>query len=499
MNSLLKNKTWILVDKPPSQKLVGCKWLYKLKETVGQEEPYRFKARLVAKGFTQKEGVDYDEIFSPVVRHTSIIVLLSLTVAYDLELEQLDVKTAFLHGDLNETIYMQQPPGYILEGQENKVCLLKKSLYGLKQSPRQWYLKFDAFIISCGFNRSKMDHCVYMKHLDNRTPIYLLLYVDDMLLASSDKHEIGKLKNQLKREFEMKELGAAKRILGIDIRRNRKQGTLSLSQEVYSSRMLSKFNMYECKPVSVPLGRHFKLSAGQSPKDQQQKAEMNNIPYASAVGSLMYLMVCTRPDLAHAMSVVSRFMANPGKEHWQAVKWILRYVRGTLTYGLLYDQQEINAEVLEGYVDADYAADCDRRRSLSGYVFTYLGNLVSWRTTLQPVVALSTTESEYIAATDAIKEGIWLKELSKELMSYDQVVKVHCDSQSVVCLSKNQTYHDRTKHIDVRYHFIRDVLNDGEFKLEKISTDDNPADAFTKALPVSKFESCLTTLKISPV
>lgn len=192
-------------------------------------------------------------------------------------------------------------------------------------------------------------------------------------------------------------------------------------------------------------------------------------------------------------------MANPGKEHWQAVKWILRYVKGSVSHGLLFDQQGIDSTILEGYVDADYAADCDRRRSLSGYVFVYFGNLVSWRTSLQSVVALSTTESEYIAATDAIKEGIWLKELTNELMSCENVVEIHCDSQSAVCLSKNQTYHDRTKHIDVRYHFIRDILNDGEFKLIKIGTKDNPADAFTKALPLSKLESCLRTLKISPV
>ncbi|MDV3183825.1 MAG: reverse transcriptase domain-containing protein [Sweet potato little leaf phytoplasma] len=338
-----------------------------------------------------------------------------------------------------------------------------------------------------------------MKHFENRLPMYLLLYVDDMLLASSDKHEIRKLKNQLKCEFDMKELGAAKRILGIDIKRNRRQGILCLSQEAYSIKMLSKFNMYDSKSVPVPLGRHFKLSVAQSPSDDRQKADMANIPYASAVGSLMYLMVCTRPDLAHAMSVVSRFMANPGKEHWQAVKWIMRYVKGTVSYGLEYNQQGLDSTILKGYVDADYAADCDRRRSLSGYVFAYFGNLVSWRTSLQSVVALSTTVSEYIATTDAIKEGIWLKELTSELSSCVKEVKIHCDSQSAVCLSKNQTYHDRTKHIDVRYHFIRDILNEGEFKLVKISTEDNPADAFTKALPLSKFESCLSTLKISPV
>lgn len=499
MDSLYKNNTWILVDKPVNQKLVGCKWIYRLKHGANENEPIRYKDRLVAKGFTQTEGIDYEEIFSPVVRHTSIRILLSLTVAYDFELEQLDVKTAFLHGDLDETIYMQQPVGFVSRNEQSKVCLLKKSLYGLKQSPRQWYLRFDSFILSCGFSRSKLDHCVYLKHTVCKSPIYLLLYVDDMLLASKSMSEINKLKNQLSSEFDMKDMGNARRILGIDIIRNRDKGTLKLSQEKYSTKMLSRFNMLNCKGVSVPLAKHFKLSLSQSPKTDEEAEKMLNIPYSNAVGSLMYLMVCTRPDLAHRMSVVSRYMSNPGREHWQAVKWILRYVKTTVAYGLLYTQSDNQSSHLLGYVDADYAADCDKRRSLTGYVFPYFGNLVSWRTFLQSVVALSTTESEYIAATDAIKEAIWLRELTNELVSNDSIVVVYCDSQSVVYLSKNQTFHNRTKHIDIRYHFLRKVMSEGQFVLKKISSFENAADAFTKALPLGKLESCLSTLKICSV
>lgn len=251
-----------------------------------------------------------------------------------------------------------------------------------------------------------------------------------------------------------------------------------------------------CKPVTVPLAKHFRLSVSQSPQNEKEKNEMASIPYASAVGSLMYLMVCTRPDLAHCMSVISRFMANPGMQHWKAVKWVMRYIKGSLSYCLTYTKNLDCDKLLVGYVDADYATDVDKRRSLSGMVFTYLGNTVSWRSSLQSVVALSTTEAEYIAATEAIKEAIWLREITTELKEDSSIVEVNCDSQSAVYLSKNQTYHERTKHIDIRYHFLRDVLSGGQFKLVKISTHDNAADCFIKALSLSKLESCLQTLKI---
>lgn len=429
------------------------------------------------------------------VRHTSIRFILFLTAAFDLELEQMDVKTAFLHGELSEVIYMQQPPGFITKETENKVCLLKRSLYGLKQSPRQWYLKFDSFIVSCGFNRSQLDHCDYYKHVSMHVSIYLLLYVDDMLIACSDKEEINKLKCQLSQTFEMKDFGQARRILGIDIVRNRRLGTLSLSQGSYSKRILDKFEMSSCKSVSVPVGQHFKLSANQSPKTDKEKSDMAYVPYSSAVGSLMYLMVCTRPDLAHGMSLVSRYMSSPCRPHWLVVKWMLRYLRGTVNAGLCYRKFSKESISLEGYVDADFAADNDRRRSLTGWVFKVVNNTVSWRSVLQSVVALSTTESEYMAASEAVKEALWLREMMNELYrNFDDQVVIHCDNQSAVFLSKNQTFHGRTKHIDVKFHFIRDVLSDGKVCLQKIPTEENAADMFTKVLPVRKFEGCLKAL-----
>ena len=314
MESLQKNKTWELGELPKGKRVVRCKWVFKRKEGIpGVEEP-RFKARLVAKGYSQIPGVDFNDVFSPVVKHSSIRALLGIVAMHDLELEQLDVKTAFLYGELEEDIYMQQPEGFISSGKEDLVCLLKKSLYGLKQSPRQWYKRFDSFITTTGFSRSDYDSCVYFKRVDDGF-VYLLLYVDDMLIAAKDIDVIVKIKAQLNSEFEMKDLGPAKKILGMEISRDRKAGVLYLSQKGYINKVLKRFNMSNAKPVSTPLASHFKLSSALCPQSEEDISYMVEVPYSSVVGSLMYAMACTRPDLAYAVSMVSRYMANPGKEH----------------------------------------------------------------------------------------------------------------------------------------------------------------------------------------
>ena len=469
--------------------------MFKWKEgIVGIEKP-RYKARLVAKGFTQREGVDFNEIYSPVVKHTSIRVLLALVNQYDLEREQMDVTTAFLHGNLEERILMAQPEGFIKVGDEDKVCLLRKSLYGLKQSPRQWYLRFDEFMVRNGFSRSNFDSCVYVKWIDG-CGIFLLLYVDDMLIASKNKNEIQNVKRLLGSEFEMKDMGPAKKILGMKITRDMKQGVLFVSQCDYLRKLVAKFGMSEAKAVQTPLAAHFKLSAQMSPKTEEERASMERVPYASAVGSLMYAMVCTRPDLAYAASLVSRFMANPGREHWEATKWVLRFVKGTSDVGLLYKRVDEGEAKLRGFVDADFAGDLDKRRSLTGYVFTLFGCAVSWKAQLQPVVALSTTEAEYIAATEGVKESLWLKGLIGELGIAQNEVELFCDNQSAIHLTKNQMFHERTKHIDIKLHFIRDVVAEGSVIVEKVHTDDNPADMATKAVTGIKFQHCCDLINV---
>ncbi|ONK68535.1 uncharacterized protein A4U43_C05F12950 [Asparagus officinalis] len=297
------------------QKIVGCKWVFKKKEGAPDTDSVRYKARLVAKDYSQTEGVDFNEVFSPVIKHTSIRVLFAMVAHFNLELEQLDVKTAFLHGELDEQIFMHQPEGFIVEGKEDHVCRLKKSLYGLKQSPRQWYLRFDTFMFEHGYSRNKYDSCVYHKKLNDGFFVYLLLYVDDMLIAAKDMSEINELKSQLKHEFEMKNLGATKKILGMEIHRNRREGSLFLSQEKYIKKVLERFGMLDAKPVKTLLAAHFRLSADLSPQTEEEEQYMSCVPYASVVGSIMYAMVCTRPNISHTVSVVSRYMDKPGKVH----------------------------------------------------------------------------------------------------------------------------------------------------------------------------------------
>ncbi|GKB10958.1 retrotransposon protein, putative, ty1-copia subclass [Tanacetum coccineum] len=383
MSSLKKNHTWELVDQPPGQKLVSCKWLYKIKEGIEGVQKPRYKARLVARGFTQRAGIDYNEVFSPVVRHTSIRVILSLTACEDYELEQLDVKTAFLHGNLEETIYMRQPPGFE-EGTGNKVCLLKKSLYGLKQSPRQWYKRFDVYMISNGFSRSNYDSCVYFKEFAPGMYIYLLLYVDDMLIACKSKYGIENTKGLLQKEFDMKELVQLGRYF------------------VWRSSGIGS--------VSVPLGAHFNVSLKDYP-----------------------------PDIVYAFSIVSTYLANPG---------------------LVYGRDQGKHVDVDGFVDADYAKDPDKGMSIMRYVFMVHGCVVSWKATLQHVVALS-TEAKYMTLTEAVKESIWLKGLLIEL-------------------GVN----------------LREIVESKKIAVAKVGTKDNAADAFTKVVPGPKFKYCMEILGI---
>lgn len=484
MDSLMSNQTWELTELPPGKKALHNKWIYRIKEE--NDGSKRYKARLVVKGFQQKEGVDYTEIFSPVVKLTTIRLVLKIVAAENLHLEQLDVKTAFLHGDLEEEIYMKQPEGFIKAGKKNLVCRLKKSLYGLKQAPRQWYKKFDSFMSSRGFTRCQADHCCYIKKFDNSF-IILLLYVDDMLVAGSDMQEIINLKQELSKQFAMKDLGSAKQILGMRIKRDTKSRTLVLSQAEYIKKVLSRFKMQNAKPVSTPLGAHFRLSKEQSPKTEEERTYMEKVPYASAIGSLMYAMVCTRPDIAQAVGAVSRYMNKPGKVHWEAVKWILRYLRGTTEKALCFKGGDTT---LTGYVDADLAGNVDNRKSTTGYVYTLGDTAVSWVSQLQKIVALSTTEAEYVAITEASKEMVWLQNFLEELGKKQEDNILYCDNQSAIHLAKNPSFHSRTKHIQLRYHFIRSLLEDGILKLEKISGSQNPADMLTKTVTIDKLKLC---------
>ena len=298
----------------------------------------------------------------------------------------------------------------------------------------------------------------------------------------------------------MKDLGEAKKILDTEIARDRQRGTLCLTQKQYLKKVLQRFGMSEkTKPVSTPLAPHFKLSASQCPKTEEEREYMSKVTYSNAVGSLMYAMVCTKLDISHAVGTVSRYMHYPGKGHWQVVKWILRYIHKTLDVGLIFEKDDMVGQHVVRYCDSDYAGDLDKRRSTIGYVFTLAKEPVSWKSTLQSTVALSTTEAEYMAITEEVKEAIWLQGLLDDLGVGQKQVTVFCDSYSAIHLEKNQVYHARMKHIDVRYHFVREIIEEGEVLLQKIKTDDNLADMLTKVVTTINFNNCLDLINIAKV
>lgn len=289
----------------------------------------------------------------------------------------------------------------------------------------------------------------------------------------------------------MKDLGPEKQILGMRISRDLAQGTLRLSQAEYIERVLQRFNMQSAKTVGTPLGSHFRLFQGQSPETDAELEYMAKVPYASAIGSLMYAAVCTRPDISHAVGVVSRFASNPGRQHWEAVKWIFRYLRRTTDLPLCFGRSKL---IVQGFVDSDFAGDQDTRRSTTGYVFMVGSTAVSWVSRLQKIVTLSTTEAEYVAVTEAAKEMIWLKGFLEELGRKQESSVLFCDSQSAIHLAKNPVFHARTKHIDLRYHFIRSLLEDGDLLLQKILGSKNPADMLTKPVTIDKLKLCSTSV-----
>eukprot|EP00253_Pinus_taeda_P015319 PITA_15319 len=367
MASLDKNEAWDLVELPAGRKTIGSKWVFKKKTNVeGKLEKY--KVQLVAKGFSQVLGIDFSDIFSLVAKVASIRLILSVVVAFDFEVEQMDVKTTFLHGDVKEEIYMKQPEGFAVKG---------------KKEP-------------------------------------------------------------------------------------------------------------DSKPVKVPIPVNVKLSAKQCPKTQEEEEDMSHVPYASAVDSVMYAMVCTIPDIAHAVGILSRFMSEPGKEHWTTVKRVFRYLRCTSDYGLCYQGRPGLDRFLDirGFVDADWAGDLDQRRSTSGYVFNLFGGAINWMSKKQSVVTLSTTKAEYMAATHARNEAVWLQRLCSSTGLVQGAIRKDCDSQSAIFLAKNPAYHSKTKHIDVQYQFVRDMIEDKKVLLVKVDTLKNTADAFTKSVSSEKFSWC---------
>lgn len=478
MKSLQENDVWELVQLPSGRKPVGSKWVFKVKtDENGKVE--RYKARLVAQGFTQKFGADYDETFSPVVRLESLRTLIALSVQQGLQLHQVDVTTAFLNGKLEEEVFMSQPEGFVTKGREHLVCRLKKSLYGLKQSPRCWNTALDQLLKEIGFVQSESDPCIYR---ESSGELFLLgVYVDDIVMASKSQARLKEVKKSLAKRFDIKDLGKLHHFLGMKIIQDEATGKVWVGQQAYTESLLRKFGMEDAKPVATPVDTSTKLVKG---KESDECADQQQ--YQSAVGSLLYLAMATRPDITFAVSKVAKFCTMPTKQHWTAVKRILRYLRSTADYGLVFTPHSSGDCV--GYSDADWGGDLDDRKSTSGYLFQIGGGAVSWRSKKQTCVALSTAEAEYVALASAAQEAMWMRQLTALLGDRPQeAVTVFEDNQSAICMTKNPQFHGRSKHISIKYHFIRDQVDKGSVKLQYCPTEDMVADMLTKGLPKEQF------------
>ncbi|RVW30939.1 Retrovirus-related Pol polyprotein from transposon TNT 1-94 [Vitis vinifera] len=496
MSSMKCNDVWDLVELPNGVKTIGCKWVFKTKkDSLGNIE--RYKARLVAKGFTQKEGIDYTETFSPVSKKDSLRIILALVAHFDLELQQMDVKTAFLNGELEEEVCMKQPEGFPSSDGEQLVCKLKKSIYGLKQASRQWYLKFHNIISSFGFVENVMDQCIYLKVSGSKV-CFLVLYVDDILLATNDKGLLHEVKQFLSKNFDMKDMGEASYVIGIKIHRDRFKGILGLSQETYINKVLERFRMKNCSPSVSPIVKGDRFNLDQCPKNDLEREQMKNIPYASAVGSLMYAQVCTRPDIAFAVGMLGRYQSNPGIDHWKAAKKVMRYLQGTKDYKLMY-RRTSNLEVV-GYSDSDFAGCVDSRKSTSGYIFILASGAISWRSVKQTMTATSTMEAEFISCFEATSHGVWLKSFISGLRVMDSIsrpLSIYCDNSAAVFMAKNNKSGSRSKHIDIKYLAIRERVKEKKVVIEHISTELMIADPLTKGMPPLKFKDHVMNMGLS--
>ena len=475
--SLMENGTWDLVELPEGREAIGSKWVFKVKhDSCGKVE--RFKGRLVAKGYSQKYGIDFEETFAPVVRFSSIRALLAFAINNNMSVHQMDVVTAFLNGELQEEIYMQQPAGYEIPGKEMLVCKLKKSLYGLKQSPRCWNKSFQDFMLNLQFKPSSADPCVFIQ-AGIKSMAIVAVYVDDLIVMSTIPEELNAVKKALSGKFRMKDMGPLHYCLGVSVVQNAEG--IWLHQKQYILSMLQKYGLMDAKPVSTPADLSVKLVKD----DGVSKQLKDKARFQSMVGSLLYAAMATRPDIAQAVGAVSKFCAQPTEAHITAVKRIFRYLGGTKDLALRYKRSK---DQLTGYSDSDWAGDHDDRHSTSGNVFVFGNGAITWTSKKQAVVALSTSEAEYIALSAAAQEAAWLQKLFSDLLMSSQPIVMMEDNQGAIALAKNPIAHSRTKHIDIRFHFIREAQENGVIQVCYCPTEEMLADIFTKPLPRHLFE-----------
>ncbi|GJZ96430.1 retrovirus-related pol polyprotein from transposon TNT 1-94 [Tanacetum coccineum] len=433
------------------------------------------KARLVAQGHNQQEGIDFDETYAPVARLESIRIILAYACAYDFKLFQMDVKSAFLNGFINEEVYVAQLPGFIDFEKPNHVFKLKKALYGLKQAPKSWYDRLKAFLLDHLYTMGLVDNTLFTKKRNSHI-IIVQIYVDDIIFGSTCQELCDDFSKIMHDEFEMSMMGELNFFLGLQIKQL--EDGIFFNQSKYVKEMLKKFGLEDSKPIKTPMSSETKLT-----RDEDGEP-IDDTKYRGMIGSLLYL-TASRPDIMFSVCLCARFQEAPKTSHLEAVKRIFRYIKGTSHLGLWYPKGTGLETIV--YADSDHAGDYVDRKSTSG-VCTFMGCcLTSWFSKKQTALAISTTEAEYVSARKACQQALWMKQA---LVDYDiklDDIPVLCDNKGAIDLSKNPVLHSRTKHIEIRHHFLRDNVQKGNITIEKVASEDNIADILTKPLKREPF------------
>ena len=488
IGAMESTNTWEITTLPPGKKSVGCKWLFTLKFYAdGSLE--RYKARLVAKGYTQKEGLDYTETFSHVAKMATVKMLLKVSASKKWHLNQLDVSNAFLNGELEEEIFMKLPEGYAerkgLTLPPNAVLRLKQSIYGLKQASRQWFKKFSQSLLQLGFHKGHGDETLFVKSCGDDF-VAVLVYVDDIAIASTNTQLASQLTSDLRQRFKLRDLGDLKYFLGLEIART--EEGISVCQRKYAMELLASTGMLGCKPASVPMIANLKMS-----KEDGELIEDREM-YRKLVGKLMYLTI-TRPDITFAVNKLCQYSSAPRTSHLTAVYRVLQYIKGTVGQGLFYSATSDLS--LKGFADSDWASCPDSRRSTTGFTMFIGDSLVSWRSKKQPTVSRSSAEAEYRALALASCEMVWMKRLLDDLQVNTRVVPIlFSDSTAAIYIASNTVFHERTKHIELDCHTVRERLDSGFLKLLHVNTEDQVADILTKPLFPHHFEYLKSKMNI---
>ncbi|KAJ3699335.1 hypothetical protein LUZ61_003040 [Rhynchospora tenuis] len=484
IDALERNNTWTVENLPPGKTAIGCKWVYRIKyHAYGKIE--RYKARLVALGNRQIQGVDYAETFAPVAKMVSVRTFLAVAAIKGWALHQMDVHNAFLHGDLHEEVFMRLPPGFS-SSKSGKVCRLRKSIYGLRQAPRMWFFKLTTTLETYGFVQSKADYSLFTYH-KGKVFMAILIYVDDLVIAGNDGEAICDFKKYMSTVFHMKDLGTLKYFLGIEIARGA-EGVF-LSQRKYTLVLLGECGLLAAKPACTPLEQNHRLAEckGKTLKDPEK--------YRRLVGKLIYLTI-TRPELSYSVHTLAQFMGEPLEVHYEAALRVMYYLKNNPGQGiLLRTDSELQ---LNAYCDSDWASCPMTRRSVTGYFVMVGESPVSWKTKKQPTVSRSSAEAEYRSMANVVCELIWLKSFLQSLnIEHIKPMKLHCDSQAAIHIATNPVFHERTKHIELDCHFVRDQIKNGSVIAQYTRSSEQRADIFTKALGKKQFAYLMSKLGIS--